>query len=144
VNEGSILHEIFSHIRTLQDVEAAIELVCLRGMISRPEKNGYTAKITHILNEIQESWFGSDWEILTEAEIILPGGQTRRPDRVMVKDGATLVVDYKFGEQELPSHRDQVTRYCELLSQMGYTGVKGYLWYALSGKVLNVFGEGRS
>lgn len=144
VNEGSILHEIFSHIHALQDVEAAIELVCLRGMISVSEKKEYNSKISHLLDNIQGlSWFSADWEIFTEAEIVLPGGQSRRPDRVMVKEGATVVVDYKFGEKESPSHRDQVIRYCELLSQMDYSGVEGYLWYALSGKVIKVYGKGR-
>ena len=36
--------------------------------------------------------------------------------------------DYKFGK-ESDKYKEQVKRYMDLLVQMGYKNVKGYLWY---------------
>jgi hypothetical protein len=44
------------------------------------------------------------------------------------------VVDYKFGEEH-KYYAWQVRRYMKLLRQMGYPGVKGYLWYVKNNKI---------
>ncbi len=80
------------------------------------------------------SWFNNDWNILTEAEIILPEGVSKRPDRIMTKVDQTVIIDYKFGEKEDPAHKTQVLQYIDLLRKMGYPDVQGYLWYATAGK----------
>ena len=46
----------------------------------------------------------------------------------MIKDNEAIVVDYKFGK-ESDKYKEQVKRYMDLLVQMGYRNVKGYLWY---------------
>jgi predicted RecB family nuclease len=81
------------------------------------------------------SWFTGNWHIMAEAEIILPDGFSKRPDRVMIRDGLTLVIDYKFGERPDPSYHLQVKQYAELLRQMGYPLIEGYLWYVMLGKI---------
>ena len=47
----------------------------------------------------------------------------------MTRDGQAVVIDYKFGLQRQSRYNDQIRRYAELLRQMGYTSVAGYLWY---------------
>ncbi|MDD3161792.1 MAG: Dna2/Cas4 domain-containing protein [Bacteroidales bacterium] len=46
----------------------------------------------------------------------------------MLSDEAMIVVDFKFGKPE-KKYRQQVAMYCELLLQMGYKNISGYLWY---------------
>ena len=65
---------------------------------------------------------------MTEATIILPTGAARRPDRVMIDGSQVTVVDFKFGEPS-PRHRQQAADYRQLLLQMGYSGVRSWLWY---------------
>ena len=48
-----------------------------------------------------------------------------------------IVVDFKFGTP-LSEHHDQVRRYMSLLSEMGYTNIKGYLWYVYSNLINEV------
>lgn len=62
---------------------------------------------------------------------------TRRPDRVMINGKKAIVVDYKFGEKH-NSYRKQIALYCSLLSKMGYSEVKGYLWYVREGEIEEV------
>ena len=54
--------------------------------------------------------------------------QIRRPDRVMIKGEEVIVVDFKFGKKS-PEYAAQVRNYMQLLKQMGYRQLKGYLWY---------------
>jgi ATP-dependent helicase/nuclease subunit A len=48
------------------------------------------------------------------------------------------VVDFKFGHIEKEHYRAQVLSYMEQLSEMGYTSVKGYIWYVLPGKIIQI------
>lgn len=39
---------------------------------------------------------------MKEAGILLTSGNTRRPDRVIFRDGKTTIIDFKFGEGTKP------------------------------------------
>jgi ATP-dependent exoDNAse (exonuclease V) beta subunit len=139
LNEGKIMHEVFMGIRTKAGIIPAVTSMYLHGRINSVEKENYISKITALLNDQQvPDWFNDEWNILTEAEIILPGGSSKRPDRIMTKDDQTVILDYKFGEKEDPAHRTQVLHYVDLLRRMGYPNVRGYLWYALLGRIAEV------
>jgi len=139
LNKGRILHEIFSAIRTKDDIARAVTGIHLRGKISSEERHSYISEITHLMNDIQVlSWFTDDWHILTEAEVILPGGMSRRPDRIMTRDGQTVVIDYKFGEKTDTSYKKQVKAYLGLMKSMGHARVEGFIWYVMLGKVVSV------
>ena len=63
---------------------------------------------------------------------------TRRPDRVMIKGNKAVVVDYKFGSEKSKLHHKQVANYMNLLHQMGYTSIEGYIWYLSMGEIVKV------
>jgi ATP-dependent helicase/nuclease subunit A len=137
VNEGKLLHEIFSSIHVAEDVDRAVTGLFLQGKISQPERENYIHVIRHKLNDIQVmSWFSKEWHTVTEAEIILPGGTIRRPDRVMIREGEALVIDYKFGLREVTVYEEQLKTYAGLLRDMGYRKVEAYLWYVMLEKVV--------
>ena len=71
-----------------------------------------------------------------EVTVFAADGSRLRPDRVMeTPDGAIVIVDYKFGE-ERQSYLYQVRRYMGLYRDMGYSDVRGYVWYVPSDKVV--------
>ncbi len=83
-------------------------------------------------------WFDvAAWdEIHTEGNILRPGAATgRRPDRVMIRGGRAVVVDYKFGRAQRRDYATQVREYVRLLGEMGYTQVEGYIWYVTLDKI---------
>ena len=110
---------------TLSEVEAAT----LRRMIARALEQP----------EVRE-WFSGKWKrVRNEQEIILPGSaSTRRPDRVMIGDDRTVVVDYKFGELDADRYRRQIREYMRLLRDMGHAKTEGFLWYVRLGKIEKV------
>ena len=86
-----------------------------------------------------KAWFSPEAEIWNEMEIWHPDGKILRPDRVVVSSNEALVIDYKFGKTERTSYLKQVRRYADALSQMGYTPVKGYIWYVALQKIVPVY-----
>ena len=84
-------------------------------------------------------WFDGSYRVFNEASIVTGEGDTYRPDRVLIAPDSSrvIVIDYKFG-QARPSHRRQVRNYMDLLRQMGYPSVEGWLWYVTDGEFVRV------
>ena len=81
-----------------------------------------------ITSHQHNDWFSNEYLLLTEHDIITPSKRTYRPDRVMIKDKHAINIDYKFGQEQLPSFVEQVRDYILLLREMGYT-CEGYIIY---------------
>lgn len=136
VNEGKILHEIFLSIHRRDDISAAVTRMLLQGKIAVEEKEKYTRIVERAMDDPQVAfWFSGGWMILNEAEIILPNGGIKRPDRVMTRDDHTIVIDYKFGSKMEHAYETQIKEYADIIRTMGYKNVEAYLWYVILGKV---------
>jgi CRISPR/Cas system-associated exonuclease Cas4 (RecB family) len=143
---GILMHRAFSEIKTAGDLDKAIHSLILQGFITDNERT--TSDLRQKIEEAMKHpnaalWFDGSWEVHIEADILLPntGGavQRLRPDRVMIKDGKVVVVDYKFGELEEADYETQVKKYINCLQNTGYNQVEGYLWYVSKNKVYPVF-----
>ncbi len=129
-NRGVILHELFSRIKTIDDIPFALDDMVLQGKISTTESRS-------LLNEVIEKtskhpvsdWFSGKWDVRTEDAIISPSGLKKIPDRVMIGNKKVIVVDYKFGNKNDQLYGRQVKAYKNLIKQMGYTNIEAYLWY---------------
>jgi len=73
-------------------------------------------------------WFANDGNIILETDILLPEGNTKRPDRIILKGDRAIIVDFKFGEEK-QSYKKQVRNYTMILGNMGYRNIEGFLWY---------------
>ncbi len=73
-------------------------------------------------------WFMPGNEILNEAGILMPSGTTKRPDRVIFRDGKAIIIDFKFGD-ESARYAEQVNQYRQLMTEMGYSGIEAFIWY---------------
>ena len=145
VKQGRLLHYLFASVGKEDDLSSAIEKLCFEGVIESCEQEARIRKIAlWALNHPQaKKWYDGSWSLYNERNIIFTdaenGFQTRRPDRVMMKDGQIIVVDFKFGKKK-DVYDAQVKEYMKLLSDMGYKQVRGYLWYVYSGEIKEVNG----
>ena len=136
---GKLMHLVFSRIKDMHDAENVINALSLQGHINKKEKQELQEKINEAFRqEGIEEWFDSKGTVLNERDLILPGGDIYRPDRVVLKKERTLIIDYKFGEKEEQGHLKQVDRYATILRKMGYKGLEGYLWYINKKKIQKV------
>lgn len=143
IRQGQLLHTLFASIDTKEDLTAAIERLLFEGVIESAEKAQEIYEIAEKalnLDEVKD-WYSGEWTLYNECSIIYNDEQgkmqTRRPDRVMMKGKEVIVVDFKFGKKK-PEYSTQVREYMYLLSEMGYTDIKGYIWYVYSGELENV------
>lgn len=143
IRQGQLLHTLFASIDTKEDLTAAIERLLFEGVIESAEKAQEIYEIAEKalnLDEVKD-WYSGEWTLYNECSIIYNDEQgkmqTRRPDRVMMKGNEVVVVDFKFGKKK-PEYSTQVREYMSLLSEMGYTDIKGYIWYVYSGELENV------
>jgi len=137
INYGKLMHEVFENVKTPDDIPAAVKKLVLQGEISTDEAAGLEKKVNSLISAPPVSgWFLKENNVLTEAEIIIPSGTTRRPDRIIFKEDKTIIVDFKFGEEN-PHYIDQVNHYRDLLNEMGCKSVDAFIWYVDKNKIIN-------
>lgn len=142
IQEGNLMHQLFSIINKQSDAPKAVEQLIFEGLITRNEQQNFINRINTAIQSSQvEHWFTGNYQLFNECLILTKdeNGNTRlrQPDRVMVSKNEVIVVDYKFGEAK-KEHASQVQQYKELLGKMGYNNVKGYVWYVGENKTIEI------
>lgn len=142
---GSILHYVLLQIRYADEADAVMarledEGILRRQDVSADRVRGLLRK--RLAGKHGQEWFSRDWKVLNECSILSHDEDgthvvEHRPDRVIFRDGQTVVIDFKFGSPK-EEYRSQVRNYIRLLSDMGDTPVKGYLWYVYTDEVEEV------
>ena len=141
---GSVLHEVFSTIRTTDDIDRSLAQLQHDGVLYDDEVT--REKVTALLRKRLEAprvsdWFSGRWRLFNECTILHVDADgnvvERRPDRVMTDGQETHVVDFKFGRPH-SEYQEQVREYMQLLRQIGLPQVKGWLWYVYSNKIEEV------
>ena len=144
IQTGSVLHQIFSMIRTTDDIEDALKQLQFEGVLYdeqiTPER--ITAMLRKRLQDPRVAdWFSPRWNLFNECTILtMEDGEVkeRRPDRVMTDGQHWVVVDFKFGSPK-PEYDDQVREYMALIKTMQPEAeVNGYLWFVYSNKMEEV------
>lgn len=147
INRGRLLHTLFSAIETEADIDNAVTQLVFEGIIGRTETENEIRELTaraFSLPQVKD-WYSGSWQLFNECDIIWQESgelQTRRPDRVMIRNGEIAVVDFKFGKPN-KKYNKQVQGYMQLLARMGYPSkdIKGFLWYVEEGMIEKILKE---
>ena len=137
INYGKLMHEIFEGINTPADISNTVRKLVLEGKLTGEESADIVKRVNDMIRIPQVAdWFMPDNKVLTEAGILLPSGVTRRPDRVIFKNGKTTIIDFKFGEEN-SHYAEQVDQYRNLLFEMGYKDIEAFIWYVDKNKIVS-------
>jgi len=136
---GTILHEVLAATSDVDTIDAVLQQLLLEGVFRADELPFLKAQAIAVLQHqgLQEI-LGKSEQSLNERSIIDAKGKSYRPDKVLVNGNEVTIIDYKFTQQESDKHVEQVSHYKSLLLAMGYSNVKTYLFYALSGQLKKV------
>jgi hypothetical protein len=138
IREGNLIHHLFSLIYTMADIPNAVAQLVSEGSIAEQQSTQYITSITeHIKNSHVEHWFSDQYEVWNESSILSHiDKQLHRPDRVMRSKNQEeiIIIDYKTGAPA-PEHQHQLNAYIQLLTEMGYQEVKGFIWYLREDKI---------
>ncbi|MCQ2140737.1 MAG: UvrD-helicase domain-containing protein [Bacteroidales bacterium] len=135
---GVVLHCILSKVDTLDDLRPAVEAAVLDGMLTAFEGEKALKLLTaRVQSAMDRGWFDSSASFREVDIIDDTKGDLYRPDRVEVSGNEVTVIDYKFAKK-VQEHIDQVSHYMDLYKRMGYSSVKGYLWYVYDDSVIEI------
>ena len=140
IEDGKLLHLVMSGIATSKDIIPTLNKLMIEGLIATMEQHNKIKMLVEkaISNSKAAGWFDGSYKLYNECSILGDSEKkSRRPDRVMIKGNEAIVVDYKFGKEH-DDYGTQVKKYMTLLAEIGYTNVKGYLWYVYKNQIEEV------
>lgn len=127
---GTQVHEVLSLIRTPDDLEKTLHQHMMSGKIATADAPAIMKMVQAIIHNPElEPFFNGENPVLSEPEILLPGGEVIRPDRVVLREDKVLVAEFKTGKPH-PFHKTQLQGYVEVLKKIRKTEMFGYLIYA--------------
>ena len=136
---GQLLHELMAIVTDTAGLATALDSMHAQGLVQADEREELRALALATWAHPQlQAWFGGDYKHWNERSIILPSGRTLRPDKVLVGNDETIVLDFKFTQQEDDAHRKQVADYQLVLRQLGMPNVKGYVYYGTLNKLVAI------
>ena len=126
---GNLLHEAISRIFSPEDISKVLNKMQVKGFINFKEREKLKADLELILHDPKFIAIhdGAD-HIWSEQEIFIGDGRVTRPDRIIIKNGSAILIDFKTGEIS-PDHHLQVTQYAGVISACGYPVAETYLYY---------------
>lgn len=145
IKTGNILHQLFSSIHTTDDIEPTLKEFQQEGILYDDDitKEKLLSLIRKRLsdNRIKE-WFSPKWKVFNECSILSVDQRNgemveHRPDRVMTDGKEMIVIDFKFGRPR-DEYKEQVNGYIQLLKDMGYNNVHGYLWFVYTNTITEI------
>ncbi len=136
---GNKIHNTFAKIKTIYDVEFALEESVREGLIMESELGDLRANILKIINlEKIKPLFSVHQDLVkNEREILMPKGNPLRPDRVVRLKDRIIILDYKTGSKS-DKHKIQLRQYMNIYRDMGHQKVEGILVYLEGEEVVEV------
>lgn len=135
---GVVIHSILSKIKTAKDIEMAVKNAVSIGELEKSDENQVINYFSKLIKSVEKyNWFTHETSVMTEQEIIIPGGKIYRPDRIINSDEISIV-DFKTGKLKTKSHQAQIERYAASLKQMTVKKIRSYLWYLDVDEIIEV------
>jgi len=135
---GVLVHELLSQIIHVEDADRVFAKAMSSGVINANELEEVTQIFTGMMETEQvRHWFSTSWDVRTEVPVLLPDGKEHRIDRILIQGKRAVVIDFKTGDKRKDDEA-QVMNYMNILRQMNFLEVEGYLMYLKNREVVQV------
>lgn len=157
ISIGNLYHNIFQLINTVKDVPRAIRKLESQGCFDSLLDAKLTSdEVTHLIESVSvdhPEWFSDKWQVINERAILFQDENgvllSKRPDRVVVNGNDAIIIDYKTAQDVVnvsddgtlnapEEHVSQLNTYKNLLSELGFSNIRAYLWYILDNIIVPV------
>jgi ATP-dependent helicase/nuclease subunit A len=137
--KGIVLHKILESLTDLEQLDKLISGHMQEGLIRSGERDEIKEAVTAVLKQKDISaWFKEAKFIISERDMILEGGEIKRPDKLFVMENKVVLLDFKFGAEH-KKYIEDINLYKENLEKMqDFKQVDAYIWYAETQKLLKV------
>ncbi len=138
---GNQFHLLISSIHTKAEINQTIKKAILAGEIEQEFEQRLTKDINQLFEtELYTRLFENAVDILSEQSYIISKNEQIRPDKIIIKNDKTVVLDYKTG-QPLKKHKKQLQQYCSVLQEMNYPKVEAHLFYIKNFELVTIENE---
>lgn len=138
LERGNLFHRAMERIHSIHDVEPVLNQMLENGEIDPVRMQEWKQKILEIIKQHEVSpYFKQGLIVKSEAGIYDQHGRFYRPDRIILADEETVIMDYKTGKQ-YEKHLAQMNQYSNLLQEMGYKNIKKLILYLDENKIKTV------
>jgi ATP-dependent exoDNAse (exonuclease V) beta subunit len=134
---GSKVHLILSKMNNFDDLETVLLKSKNKGDIYAEDLASIRSTIHQLFEDPHFAEYYSYENVLNEREFITEKGKKLIPDKILLDEHKTIIVDFKTG-QESPKHIEQVLEYIQMLNQAGFENVQGELYYTESKKAIRI------
>ena len=136
--KGTIFHEILGRVKFSSEAKIVFDNAILHGEIDDKghEELLKTIKLMESNSDVARA-FSEEATILNEQTILTKELMQYRPDRISILGNEVVLIDCKTGKPNRKHHK-QISKYLELLKQMNYGKVEGYLIYTGLNSIVKV------
>ncbi|CAN5470584.1 UvrD-helicase domain-containing protein [soil metagenome] len=131
--QGVLLHEALAQLTEANALDRVMLQMKQQGLMNPSQQQQVRSTLEEILAQpILDGWRNGTMQRLSEREIITAKKEIRRPDLVLYNTNETIVIDFKFTDDQTANerYRQQVSEYVNLLTKTGFKFPSGYLLYA--------------
>jgi len=137
--KGLLLHELLSQTTDISAFPMYLRTMQNDGLITAEELPQLLAEAKQLrCHEQLSALLDKPYQTLNEQQIITKDGAVLRPDKVLIGDNETFILDFKFTSMQQPQHVSQVKEYQQNLQDMGYPHVRAFLFYAFNSRLVEV------
>lgn len=144
--DGDVLHCILSHIGNVNaaNVEGIIRNAINAAKakyLSIDDFSAYENQIKTLLEQenVRPYFYLTQAEVYTEKDIVTSEGLTKRIDRMIIKEGAVVIIDFKSKDEYFEEYYAQIKVYKDALREIyPRMDISGQLIYMDSGRVEKV------
>ncbi|MGK9117269.1 UvrD-helicase domain-containing protein [Olivibacter jilunii] len=137
--QGLLLHELLSLTTEIAEFPNYLHAMQSEGLITKDELMTLLDEAIRLRNNEQlAALLDKPYQSLNEQRIITKDGSVLRPDKVLIGEHETIILDFKFTGMERPQHIAQVKEYQQNLQEMGYPNIRTFLFYAFNNRLVEV------
>lgn len=136
---GIQFHLLTSRIENKESIQKKIDEAINSGEVSVSNSESLLKNLNELFELPQYAQLlENNVQILNEQAILVDANTISRPDKIVVKQNETVVIDFKTG---IPAAKDekQILKYKSTLEAMNYPTVSCYLYYSALNELRQVF-----
>lgn len=135
---GNQFHLMMSELTGEEAIDVKVDELIKEGLIELTFRDQLIKKAESFFqNNDVKDLLQNAIEILNEQLILLDETNSRRPDKLIMKDHETIVLDYKTGIPD-PKDEKQVNQYLNILEEMGTPNPRGFIYYTTREELLEI------
>jgi hypothetical protein len=126
---GNAFHMVMANCDTIEEIQNTVEKLIIQDIIPENYRGDILQKATVFFQKISAIFsFDHSSKVLNEKSLIVSEDSIKRPDKLILNEKETIVIDFKTGIEKTKDEK-QIREYATVLKEMNLPEVKAFLFY---------------